>query len=119
LVIEDETTLRNLLEEWLAVGGYDVEAVDSYSNALTALARQTFELIVTDTMDFVPLQGKSRGFDALTRAAEGTPVVLFTGYQDTADLNMAEMGLSAVCHKPYFEELRTAIQVILNPRTAA
>ena len=40
--------------------------------------------------------------------------LLFTGYLDASLFDRAELGLAGVCRKPYLEELRVAIQALVQ-----
>jgi glutamate dehydrogenase (NAD(P)+) len=80
LIVEDDTLFANLVKSILEEVGFDVEHVTRLSSALARLARDAFDLVITD----LNLSG-SRGTDtvrSLRRAAPGVPVIVLSGIDD-------------------------------------
>ncbi|MBM3813499.1 MAG: sigma-54-dependent Fis family transcriptional regulator [Acidimicrobiia bacterium] len=78
LVVDDEAVVRDSLQEWFSQEGYQVEAAASAPEALTALAKSEFDLVIADIrmpgMDGVELLEKIQA-EKLEAA-----VILITGY---------------------------------------
>ena len=78
LLVEDDTSLRRIMQLRLEGGPYAVTCVSSAEEALLALERQPFQLVVSDLM----MPGLS-GLDLLRRVKADhpeTPVILLTAY---------------------------------------
>ena len=78
LLVEDDTSLRRIMQLRLEGGAYSVICVSSAEEALLALERQPFQLVVSDLM----MPGQS-GLDLLRRVKADypeTPVILLTAY---------------------------------------
>jgi len=78
LIVDDESVVRESLTHWFTEEGYDVEAADSASGALSKLASREYDLAIADIrmpgMDGLELLEKIRQeqFD--------TEVIVMTGY---------------------------------------
>lgn len=76
LLIEDDTTLRRALEEYLEVLGYGVEATDQAPKACSILAHDPIDVVITD----VHLPGNGFSILECSRACQPrTPVIMLTG----------------------------------------
>jgi DNA-binding NtrC family response regulator len=78
LLVEDDVSLRRIMQLRLEAGPYRVTCVASAEEAIAAVERQPFHLIVSDLM----MPGLS-GLDLLKRIkadAPNTPVILLTAY---------------------------------------
>ena len=73
LIVEDQTTLRDLLSELLASLNFQVEAVSTAAEARTCLAGATFQIVLLDLV--LP---DEHGLELLTdlRSMSGRPRVL-------------------------------------------
>ncbi|GMV99232.1 MAG: sigma-54-dependent Fis family transcriptional regulator [Candidatus Hydrogenedentota bacterium] len=100
LVTEDDTTQREIIRDILNASGYAVEAVGSASNALAALEREAFSVLLTDLR-----MPEMDGIGLLSRAKRIRPeleVVVMTAYAtvQTAVTAMKE-GASDYLSKPF------------------
>src|SRR5437879_12791013 len=87
LVIDDEAAVREVLCEFRSLLGYDVEAAQDGADGLARLARERFDLVVTDLR-----MSHLNGWDALESAREiapGMPVIMLTGTATDEDLERA------------------------------
>ena len=78
LLVEDDVSLRRIMQLRLEAGPYRVTCAASAEEAFAALERQPFHLVVSDLM----MPGLS-GLDLLKRIkadAPNTPVILLTAY---------------------------------------
>jgi CheY-like chemotaxis protein len=114
LLVENDTVLAGLMQEWLGDEGVEADIADGYESALQALARRQVDLVVTDTIDAVPPFG-ARQVESLRRfiqAAGAVPVLLFTGYAEARTIDAGAVGLAGVCFKPDMNELLSASRPI-------
>jgi two-component system response regulator HydG len=78
LIVDDEQVVRDSLVHWFTEEGYDVDAADSATDALSKLAGREFDLVIADIrmpgMDGIELLEKIR-----TEQLD-TSVILMTGY---------------------------------------
>jgi DNA-binding response OmpR family regulator len=100
LLVEDDVDLRGSLVEVLEIEGYDVLAVTSGIEAVTAAAQAEFDLMITD----IKMPGKD-GLDALQEVKSGQPEVagiVITGYstEDYA-LRAAKLHVEEYLKKPF------------------
>ena len=92
LVVDDEKSMRDLLEQILAPEGYRVTTVEGGRQALTLLHKHRFDLIITDLV-----MPDIDGIEVLQRAKEIDPnvaVVVVTGYP-SADTAARLIGMGA------------------------
>jgi len=78
LLLEDEPTLRHLMERMLARGGYVVSSHELATSARATVAADRFDLLVTDSL--VPGGGVGPLIRAFRVANPGAPVVVCSGY---------------------------------------
>jgi signal transduction histidine kinase/CheY-like chemotaxis protein/tetratricopeptide (TPR) repeat protein len=100
LVVDDEESVRELLESALTRAGYDCVPVGDGRMAQAELERAEFDAVVTD-LGMVPVSG--RDLAAWIRARElGCAVLLVTGWSGEIDAaKAAEWGVDRVLPKPF------------------
>lgn len=102
LIAEDEPFIVESLSFLLKREGYDVQAVDTGSQALAALQTSAPDLLLLDIM--LP---ETNGFDVLrrlraTEALAGLPVMVLTAKGQEADRKrMQELGADDFVTKPF------------------
>ncbi len=98
-VIEDDGEMRDLLKDFLKREGYEVDSVDNGSEAFRKLARQAFDLIITD----VRMPGLS-GLDILPGIKKLQPqasIFVITAFgSDEVCQKAFERGASVYLRKP-------------------
>ncbi|MBY4678623.1 response regulator [Marinobacterium arenosum] len=113
LLVDDDRELCALLSEYLSHEGYLVSCAHDADQALTALAGQSFDLLVLDIM----MPGRS-GLELLQelRPAVQTPVIMLTGRGDDIDRILGlEMGADDYLGKPCNpRELLARIRAVLR-----
>ena len=118
LVIDDELTVREVLCEFLSVLGYDVEAARDGADGLARLARERFDLVVTE-LHMPHLDG----WDVLESAraiTPGMPVIMVTGAAEDEDLERARAHGVRLLAKPLtLQELKAAVRDSLAPNRGA
>jgi two-component system response regulator PilR (NtrC family) len=114
LVVDDELSIRDLLEITLRQEGYDVTLADGGEAAIRALDETAFDLVITDL--------RMRGLDGLAvlravkERAPGTAVVMVTAFAST-DTAIEAMKLGAYDYltKPFkLDELRMTMASALE-----
>jgi DNA-binding NtrC family response regulator len=114
LLVEDETTLREVMEGALAERGLSVKSVDNGTRALEELRVQSFDLVITD----IRLPGCS-GMDLLGYCRQYWPettIILITAY-GTVEQAVAALKQGAYQYlcKPFnIEELLHYVNLILE-----
>ena len=101
LVVARDPSLRSILGEALRDEGFTVAIAEDLDLALTVLARQSPDIVVTDPL--------SRRWDApalasihqLVQAAQGARVVLMTPHAEASRLDSAALGLSRILPAPF------------------
>ncbi len=116
LVVDDERSMREMLEIFLGREGYVVVSCASGSEALRHLAQDAFDLLITD----INMPGLS-GFDLLREAREkdpALPVLMITAYgsPDSA-VQAMKKGATDYLTKPFrIEEVKARISGPLERR---
>ena len=117
LVIDDEPAMRETVCELLRFLGYDVEAAQDEADGLARLARERFDLVVTDLR-----MPHLDGWDVLESAraiTPGMPVIMVTGAAEDEDLERARAHGVRVVSKPLtLQELKAAVRDALAPNEA-
>lgn len=114
LVIDDETTIREMFKAVLDEDRYYVAVAEDGAKALESVKAQDFDLIFLD----LKMPGLS-GVETLRRIRQiddRLPVVIITGYPDSELMNQAlELGPLGVIKKPFGSvEIHRAIDSFLN-----
>jgi two-component system response regulator PilR (NtrC family) len=114
LVVDDELSMREVLEITLRQEGYDITVADGGEAALEMLDAATFDLVLTDLrMPGIDGIGVLR---AVTERAPGTAVLMLTAFAST-DTAVEAMKLGAYDYvtKPFkLDELRLTIASALE-----
>ena len=115
LLVDDDPNVRETFEAALVHGGHSVEAFGHAQSALQALARGTFDLVITDlTMPHITGLDVAR---AVKRDHPGIPVVLLTGWAvERDDQDIRESGVARLLAKPcLIEDLLAVVKELIDP----
>jgi excisionase family DNA binding protein len=100
LVVDDESSIRDLLSKTLALAEYDVDTAPDGRAALEQLRLYPYDLLIADL--------KMPGIDGLAvireakRLKAGLPVIIITGYStETAAIEAVNLGVSGYLTKPF------------------
>ncbi|MBN1344322.1 MAG: sigma-54-dependent Fis family transcriptional regulator [Phycisphaerae bacterium] len=110
LVIDDDNIIVESLSEFLRLEGYEVDGGESVRQALAALERQRYQLVITDVN-----MAESDGFDLLRTVKDRYPdtvVIMITGY-GTIDSAVEAIKLGAYDYltKPIIDdEIRLVVE---------
>jgi excisionase family DNA binding protein len=100
LVVDDESSIRDLLAKTLALAEYDVDTAADGRSALERLRSYPYDLLIADL--------KMPGIDGLSvireakRLKVNLPVIIITGYStETAAIEAVNLGVSGYLTKPF------------------
>ena len=100
LVVDDESSIRDLLAKTLALAEYDVDTATDGRSALERLRLYPYDLLIADL--------KMPGIDGLSvireakRLKADLPVIIITGYStETAAIEAVNLGVSGYLTKPF------------------
>jgi excisionase family DNA binding protein len=100
LVVDDESSIRDLLSKTLALAEYDVDTAPDGRSALERLRLYPYDLLIADL--------KMPGIDGLSvireakRLKSDLPVIIITGYStETAAIEAVNLGVSGYLTKPF------------------
>ena len=116
LLVDDDRQVLESMSDWLREQGYDLDAANSYQNAVDALSQKTYDLVIAD----IRMEGGD-GFDLLSHCQKNhasTTVILMTGY-GSGDMAVDAIndGAFDFLTKPLIdEELEMAIERALSQR---
>ena len=117
LVADDEDSIRSLLEHFLSSAGHKVVIAANAREAGEAMAREAFELVITDV-----LMPDGDGLDLITELRKKQPrarIIAMSGggrYLEGSDyLKLAKgLGAHAVLGKPFsISELSAALDAVM------
>jgi len=103
LVVEDQDSIRRMIEALVQARGYEVTAVANGTKAIDAAMTQSVELVLLDLM----LPGQYDGFEVCRRLkadpkTRNVPVVIISALDDPdSRRRAAEAGASAYYTKPF------------------
>jgi len=114
LLVEDETVLREALQEWLVSDGYEVEVAESGEEALERIKKEEFGVIVLDLR--LPGIDGLRAFEEAKDIKPEIKGVIITAYPSKETLEKAkEIGLLDYLAKPFkVEDLEKIISGALE-----
>ena len=115
LVVEDEAIMRESLRDWLADGGYPVKTAEHGEEALKAIGKQDFSLLILD----LKLPGKN-GLEVLREAKAQKPQlnsIIITAYPSILTaVEAIKIGAIDYLPKPFsLDTLEKLIQETLGP----
>jgi DNA-binding NtrC family response regulator len=118
LVADDEDSIRSLLEHFLNNAGHRVVIVGNAREACEAMAKQMFDLVITDV-----LMPEGDGLDLITELKKVQPkarILAISGggrYLEGSDyLKLAKgLGAHSALMKPFtWQQLQDAINIVLT-----
>jgi excisionase family DNA binding protein len=100
LVVDDEASIRDLLQKTLALAEYDVEVAADGRSALDRMRLYPYDLLIADL--------KMPGMDGLTVIREARrykadlPVIIITGFStESSAIEAVNLGVSGYLTKPF------------------
>ena len=100
LVVDDEASIRELLEKTLALADYEVDSAQDGRVALDRLRAGSYDLLITDL--------KMPGVDGLAVIREARryrpdlPIIIITGFStEAAAIEAIELGVAGYLTKPF------------------
>lgn len=106
LVVDDEDMVRSIADQLLTLNGHDVACAQSGSEALSFLDDTAFDIVFTDFG--MPEMTGAELASRIRQTHPELPVILLTGYTDTA---AAVESVDAILSKPFkIAELETLIE---------
>jgi two-component system, OmpR family, response regulator RpaB len=113
LVVDDEASIRQIVEARLTMSGFIVETAEDGEDALKVFARSTFDLVVLDVM-MPKLDGLQ--LCKMLRRKYDTPIIMLTAKGEIPDrINALEMGADDYLTKPFSpRELEARIKAVLR-----
>ena len=118
LLAEDEEAVRDFVGRALQSKGYEVTAVVDGSEALRAMCRDEFDLLLSDIV-MPEIDGISLAL-RVGKENPGMPIILMTGYADQQKrAHNLEALVHAVIAKPFgLDEISQAVQSALSEEEA-
>jgi two-component system CheB/CheR fusion protein len=99
LVVDDDPRMVDAMRRLLRLEGIDAVGAGDGQEALDALDAATFDLVLCDVR-MPAMDGPTALRTAKARGGAVPPWVFLTGYADSADTSLLELGASAVYGKP-------------------
>ena len=100
LVVDDEASIRDLLQKTLALAEYDVDVAQDGKSALERIRMNAYDLLIADL--------KMPGVDGLSvireakRFKSGLPVIIITGFSTEASaIEAVNLGVAGYLTKPF------------------
>lgn len=100
LVIDDESGIRELLQEILSLEGYDTISASNGPQAIGLFRNQSFDLVIVDLL--MPGMSGSEVAKALFEENPEVPIILITGSDsDTIESETANIPIASILTKPF------------------
>ena len=117
LVVDDEPAVRTALGRALRLGGYEVEAAEDGSQALTALANASHDAVLLDIL--MPGIDGLEVCRALRRRGDHVPILMLTARDAVSDrVAGLDAGADDYLVKPFhLEELLARVRALLRRST--
>ena len=99
LVIDDEDFIRELIKDFLELGGILCSGAESASQGLKFIAQENFDLVLLDRN-----LGKIKAEDLVTQIRtqdQTVPIVILTGDQQCGDDYLTKTGANGIIFKPF------------------
>ena len=114
LIVDDESSVRDVLAILFEGEGYDTETASSMDEARRALERGTYDIVLCDIM-----MPDGNGLDLLKEIKTGDvspPVIMMTAYTSTRSaIDAMKLGAADYVSKPFDnEELKIVVQKVLE-----
>jgi excisionase family DNA binding protein len=100
LVVDDESSIRDLLSKTLALAEYDVDTAGDGAAALDRMRAATYDLLIADL--------KMPGMDGLTlirqakRMKADLPIIIITGFStESSAIEAVNLGVAGYLTKPF------------------
>ena len=115
LIVDDDEAVRSTMNKYVQAAGYDSEAVSCAEEALELMAKDHFQVIITDII--LPAMGGLELTETI-RKNKDTDVIVMTGYADDYSYESAiNVGASDFLIKPVrLEELLLRLKRVLKER---
>lgn len=115
LVIDDDLSIRLMLETLLLQDGYDVACATDGAMALGHLDREPCDLVIAD----ITIDGELTGLDVLShlqRSSKACPVIIMTGaYASGSSNEPLRMGAAGLLRKPFtIDEIQRSVARVLE-----
>ena len=114
LVVEDDAEMRSLLKDFFEEDGFEIDSVSNGSEAFRKIAREPFDLIITD----IRMPGLT-GLDILPgirKLQPEAPIIVITAFgSEEVQQKAFERGATSYLEKPiHFHNLRTLIHEMFS-----
>ncbi len=118
LIVDDDSSVRNPMNEFIKLSGYNSFGASSAEEAIDILKTTSMQVVITDVM--LPEMGGFELTELITQKYDSA-VIVITGYSDIYSYEEAiKMGASDFIIKPLrFEELLLRLKKVLAERELA
>lgn len=118
LIVDDDSSVRNPMNEFIKLSGYNSFGASSAEEAIEILKTESMQVVITDVM--LPEMGGFELTELITQKYDSA-VIVITGYSDIYSYEEAiKMGASDFIIKPLrFEELLLRLKKVLAERELA
>ena len=100
LVVDDDPSIRTIMTRFLLTRGHHVVHAGDGRQALETLAKETFDLVITD-LGMPDVSGR-RVVQVARELQPGIPIILSTGWGDSiTPAQLKELGANALLSKPF------------------
>ena len=117
LIVDDEENVRNALQRWFELAGYEVELAEDGVVAVEKAAQTNFDAITMDLQ--MPRMNGTEAIKHIKQSRPETPIIILTGYHAQPQL-VVESGAVRVLSKPVsLRELESAVREAIENGNAA
>jgi CheY-like chemotaxis protein len=108
LIVDDEENVRNALQRWFELAGYEVELAEDGVIAVEKATESEYDAITMDLQ--MPRMNGTEAIKHIKKARPNVPIIILTGYHAQPQL-VVESGAVKVLAKPVsLRELESAVR---------
>jgi DNA-binding NtrC family response regulator len=117
IVVDEEVVVLESCKKILNAEGFEVALMSGADDALAALDKERFDLLLIDIK--MPVRDGLCLMDALKQRKETIPIVVMSGYSTDKTINEAvQMGANIFIPKPFTpDELLSAVRKTIGEKT--
>lgn len=112
LIIDDESSIRDALESWFSLHGFDVDVAQNGAEGVRMVSAQRYAVVVMDLE--MPTMGGVQATHEIKAVDPGLPIVAVSGFSESVE-DVIKAGASKFISKPLrLQELEGEVRLVMR-----
>jgi len=112
LIIDDESSIRDALESWFSLHGFDVDVAQNGAEGVRMVSAQRYAVVVMDLE--MPTMGGVQATHEIKAVDPGLPIVAVSGFSESVE-DVIKAGASKFLSKPLrLQELEGEVRLVMR-----